>query len=217
MDNGLPTYDIYIDLNDEQTGLEANSGVLNPAHELLVTTFSGQNRTVKFTSDSLRKEIALSFNETMKFNDEDQTVYGVAIAADKPIYRNDGVEEYNVRFTPKAISDIIHDYSRKENFNKFNIEHNSEKLEDGVYMILSYQIDQAKGLTAPKRFENESDGTWILGYKIVNQDVYNMFKDGTIQGFSVEGTFIMDQFSAFSDQVKRLESVLDKLESVLKK
>lgn len=212
MEDNLPVYDIFIDLDDPDTGLDANSGVLNPAHELLVTTFSGQNRTVKFSGDSLRKEIATNFNKTMKFNDEDQTVYGVAISADKPIYRNDGVEEYYVKFSPSAIADIIHDYSRKENFNKFNIEHNSEKLEDGVYMILSYQIEKAKGLTAPQRFENESDGTWILGYKIVNTEIYNMFKDGTIQGFSVEGTFVMDEFSAFGSMLDEIASRLDQLE-----
>lgn len=217
MDSNLPIYDIFIDLDDPQTGLDANSGVLNPAHELLVTAFNGQKRKVSFSSSSLRKDITESFNKTMKFNDEDQTIYGVAISADKPIYRNDGIEEYYVRFTPKAISDIIHDYSRKERFNNFNIEHNSEKLEDGVYMILSYQIDSKKGLTAPQRFENESEGTWILGYKVENTDIYNMFKDGTIQGFSVEGTFIMDEFSMASALEKKFNEVLDLMESKFKK
>ena len=94
----LPTYTIHIDLDDDNTGLEANSGVLNPAHELMSITFNKDHKTVKLSKDEVVKEIDISFNKTMKFNDENQTVYGVAISANTPIYRNDGEEEYNVQF-----------------------------------------------------------------------------------------------------------------------
>jgi len=204
----LPTYTIHIDLDDDNTGLEANSGVHDPAHELMSITFNKDSKTVKLSKDEVVKEIDASFNKTMKFNDENQTVYGVAISANTPIYRNDGEEEYNVEFTAEGIADMIHDYSRKGNFNNFNIEHNSDNLEDGVYMIMSYQIDDAKGFTAPDKFKNENNGSWILGYKVVNTDVYNKFKSGEIRGFSVEGTFILDEFEFDADIHKQLDEVL---------
>jgi hypothetical protein len=210
----LPIYKIYIDLNDERTGLEANSGVHDPAHELLTITFNKDSKKFKMSRDEVSKQIDTSFNKTMKFNDENQTVYGVAISANTPIYRNDGTDEYYVEFDSAGISDMIFDYSRKENFNNFNVEHNSNNPEDGVYMIMSYQIDNAKGFTAPEKFENENDGSWILGYKITNKDVYNKFKSGEIRGFSVEGTFIMDEFEFSSESVlKQLDELIDKLKN----
>lgn len=212
----IPTYEIFIDLNDDETGIESNSGVHDPAHELLTITFNKDKKVFKLTRSEVTKEIDASFHKTMKFNDETQTVYGVAISANTPIYRNEGKgEEYNVMFKPNGIADIIHDYSRKERFNNFNIEHNSEKLEDGVYMIMSYQIDDDKGFTAPEKFKSENDGSWILGYKIVNTDVYNKFKSGELRGFSVEGTFIMDEFEFSSD--KDILAELNKIVELIKK
>lgn len=214
MNENLPTYTIRIDLDDDKTGLEANSGVYHPAHELMTITFSKENKTIKLSSQEVVKEISESFNKSMRFNDDDQTVYGVAISANTPIYRNDGDEEYNVTFEKDGISDMIHDYSRKENFNKFNIEHDSNNPESGVFMIMSYQIDNNKGFTAPSKFESENDGSWILGYKITNTEVYNKFKSGEIRGFSVEGTFILDQYEFSSEQqiLKELDSIIASLE-----
>lgn len=206
----LQRYEIRIDLEDEGTGLDANSGVMHPAHERLSMTFDKDSKSVKFTKDTLNTQIVESFNKSMKFNDDDQTVYGVAIAADVDIYRNDDGEEYNVYFAKDGISDIIHDYSRKENFNKFNVEHDSGNEVDGVYMVMSYQIDKAKGHTAPEAFKDETDGTWILGYKVVNTDVYNKFKSGEIQGFSVEGTFVLEDY-----EFSRLASLLEKAITLL--
>lgn len=208
----LPTYEIFIDLEDEDTGLDANSGVHDPAHELLTITFSKDNKQkIELSRTEVFKQIDSSFNKTMQFNDENQTVYGVAISANTKILRTEeNGEEYNVQFTPKGIADIIHDYSRKERFNHFNIEHNSEKLEDGVYMIMSYQIENDKGFTAPDKFKDENDGTWITGYKIVNTEVYNKFKSGEVRGFSVEGTFIMDQFEFKNDKM-----ILSELDAIL--
>jgi len=215
MEKELPIYVISIDLDDDKTGVEANSGVYDPAHELLTMTFNNQKKAVKFSNKELVKEINTSFNKTMKFNDTDQTVYGVAISADTPIYRNDGEEEYMVTFEKDGISDIIHDYSRKGNFNNFNIEHDSSNLEDGVYMIMSYQIDKSKGHTAPEKFTDEHDGSWILGYKIVNTDVYNKFKSGEVRGFSIEGVFILDEFE-FSKE-RELMNAIDSFMALLKK
>lgn len=207
----LQRYEIRIDLEDESTGLDANSGVYNPAHERLSMTFNKDSKKLDFSRDLLNNQIKDSFNKSMKFNDEDQTVYGVAISADQDIYRNDGDEEYNVYFTKEGIADIIHDYSRKNNFNKFNVEHNSGNELDGVYMVMSYQIDKSKGHNNPEAFKDENDGTWILGYKIINTEVYNKFKSGEIRGFSVEGTFILEDY-----EFSKLESLVNKLEDLLK-
>ena len=209
MDKGLPVYEIRIDLEDETTGLDANSGVHDPAHELFIT-FKDQKRVIKLSDESIQKHIKDSFGTTMQFNDDTQTIYGIAISADTPIYRNDGVEEYYVSFTKDGIADMIHDYSRKGNFNNFNIEHDSGNNEDGVYMIMSYQIDEDKDFTAPTKFKDANDGSWVLGYKVVNTEVYNLFKEGKIRGFSVEGTFILDDFG-FSKEDKEMIAMIEEL------
>lgn len=190
----LPIYEIKIDLNDDNTGILWNSLVHDPAHSISFQIFNKQQR--------------------FQFNDERKIVTGIAISADTPIYRNDGAEEYYVIFKKDAISDIIHDYARKGRFNNINFEHDDENIE-GVYMIGSYQIDNDKGFTAPERFKDASDGSWITSYKFENEEMYKRVKNGEVKGFSVQGTFLMDEFG-FRKEGKILKAIAE-LQTLLKK
>lgn len=195
INTNLPIYEIYIDLNDDNTGVEFNSLVHDPAHEVSFQTFSKIQR--------------------YEFNDEQMIVSGVAISSDTPIYRNDGNgQEYYVVFKKDGIKDIIHDYARNGRFNNVNIEHNSKEVADGVYMIHSYQVDNDKGFTAPERFKDVNDGSWIVSYKFENADLYNRVKSGEMTGFSIEGNFILDEFefSAEHNLLKELDELISLLE-----
>jgi hypothetical protein len=142
-----------------------------PAHEKNFMTFSKQQR--------------------FEFNDEEQVITGIAISADTPIYRYDeeSKEEYYVVFTKQAIKDIIFDYARKDNFNNVNLEHNPNRIVKSIFMIHSYQIDAAKGFTAPERFKDANDGSWIVSYKVTDKDLFQQAKEGLFNGFSIEGVF----------------------------
>jgi hypothetical protein len=56
-------------------------------------------------------------------------------------------------------------------------------------MIHSYQIDAAKGFTAPERFKDANDGSWIVSYKVTDKDLFQQAKEGMFNGFSIEGVF----------------------------
>jgi hypothetical protein len=58
-------------------------------------------------------------------------------------------------------------------------------------MIHSYQVDAAKGFTAPERFKDVNDGSWIVSYKTPNTELYNRAKAGEWTGFSIEGDFVL--------------------------
>ena len=172
----LPIYEISIDLLDSETTVSFNSLVGEPAHEKNFMTFA--------------KQMAFEFNE------EEQVITGIAISADTPIYRyeKETAEEYYVVFKKQAIKDIIFDYARKDNFNNVNLDHDPSKVVDGIYMIHSYQIDNEKGFTAPERFKDANDGSWIVSYKVTDKELFNQAKEGKFNGFSIEGVFnLMDQ------------------------
>jgi len=195
INTNLPIYEIQIDLDDPNTFVDFNSLVHDPAHEISFETFS---KAVRF-----------------EFNDDEKTVSGVAISADTPIYRRDASGEYYVVFTKKAIKDIIHDYARNNRFNNVNIEHNSKDVAEGVFMIGSYQVDNEKGFTAPERFKDVSNGSWITTYKFENEELYKRVKSGEVSGFSIEGTFVMDEGQFNS--VVTFETILDELIELAKK
>ena len=106
-----------IDINDPDTTVSFNSLVSQPAHEKNFQTFSKQVR--------------------YQFNDDEQIITGIAISADTPIYRRETYtnEEYYVVFTKKAIKDIVFDYARRNNFNNVNLEHDEDRVVDGIYTV----------------------------------------------------------------------------------
>lgn len=174
MIKNIPVYEISIDLDNEQTTVSFNSLVHDPAHEISFQTFANVKR--------------------FEFNDVEQVISGVAISADTPIYRFDQKtnEEYYVVFTKAAIKDIIYDYARRGNYNNVNVEHQGGTDLNDMFMIHSYQVDAAKGFTAPERFKDVNDGSWIVSYKTPNTELYNRAKSGEWTGFSIEGDFVLD-------------------------
>ena len=172
MKKDLPIFEILIDLNDPETTVSFNSLVEFPAHEKNFETFA-KNR-IKY-----------------EFNEEQQVITGIAISSDTPIYRYDQNtdEEYYVVFTKNSIRDIIIDYARRNNFNNVNLDHNPHKVVDGVFMIMSYQIDNERGFTAPERFKDAKDGSWLVSYKVTDKELFEKAKNGEFNGFSVEGVF----------------------------
>ena len=193
MRKDLPIYRISIDLENPNTTVSFNSLVSNPAHEKSFQTFSKVQR--------------------YEFNDEKQIVTGVAISADFPIYRKQGSEEFYVVFDKQAISDIVVDYSRKGNFNNLNVEHKSNDVLKSAFMVMLYQIDNEKGFTAPERFKDESDGSLLVSYKILDKDEYERAKELT--GFSIEGDFVIEELMKETEN-EFLTQVIEDLKSMLK-
>jgi hypothetical protein len=202
MKRDLPLYDIGIDLNDPETTVSFNSLVKSPAHEKQFETFSSKQH--------------------YQFNDDEQSITGVMIAADTPIYRYDTKtkEEYYVQFGKQAIKDIVFDYARRGNFNNVNIEHDGKQVVEGIFMTMLYTIDEAKGFTAPERFKDETDGTVICSYKITDADVYQRAKDGEFKGFSIEGVFALydsgKTSDGFSNHETEIDAFISSLEAIVK-
>lgn len=195
MKTDLPIYEIVIDLNDPETTVSFNSLVEYPAHEKNFETFSKM---------------------AYEFNDEQRVITGIAISSDTPIYRFDQNtnEEYYVVFTKDAIRDIVIDYARRNNFNNVNIEHNSKNVVDGLHMIMSYQIDNERGFTAPERFKDANDGSWLVSYKVSDDQLWKDAKEGKFKGFSIEGVFNLIDTKRTMTEEQMMSAILEALQGI---
>jgi len=120
---------------------------------------------------------------------EKRIISGPLMVADLPIYRRTEDEEYYGVFQKEDIYNLRNKFFKQGKSNLVNEMHNSNKMIDGVYMIESFLIDEARGINAPTGY-NLTDGSWFGSYKIDNDEVWNDFiKSGEFKGFSVEGIF----------------------------
>ena len=121
----------------------------------------------------LSKEVKLSLNE------EKKELLGVALIPDFPIYRRDEQGEYYITFNAESIRKIAIDFYRKLNVNNADVEHN-HNIENGITYFQSMIVDKDNGI-CPAAFKDLPDGTWIVGCKVDNNEVWDAVKSGAIK------------------------------------
>lgn len=167
----LPFYDFIIDENEDAVVMDFNSFVDNPAHG---------KRMIAFNKD---QKIRYAFNE------EEQTVMGVLISADTPIYRRDNTmgEFYGI-FRKPVITSIKERLMRQGLVHNLNTDHNPKSVVKGAFMTDIFQVDAKKGISVPEplKDQNLQDGTLIGIYKVTDTKVWSDIKSGKFTGFSIE-------------------------------
>ena len=129
----------------------------------------------------------LQFN----FADEEQkVVVGPAMLPNISIPRKD--EEtgdiYYVKFSEETIKEIAMKYMKEARTNETNTDHEVNKA--GAYIFESWIVEDPKtdkantvyGYDVPK-------GTWMVKMKVDDKETWRRIKNGSLRGFSVEGSF----------------------------
>ena len=174
-------------LQDEEDGVFANSFVAAGAIEKDFVYFSNE---VKFAEVS----------------DEKRLVAGPMLIPNKKILRmsEDG-ERYYVYFSEETIENVARKFM-KNGFGAEVTEEHGKKV-SGVYLTELWLVEQPTkdksnlyGFTLPK-------GTLFAVYKVENDDVWKKVKDGTFNGYSIEGLFEHRK----SDLKLSLEKAIDDL------
>jgi len=155
----------------------------------------------------------LALNEdriTLTEADADRRILiGAALIPDKPIYRQDGEEEFHVYFSKKTIRRAMELFFKFGNQGNTTLEH-EHKL-NGLSVCESWivddpQMDKSKlyGLDVPK-------GTWMVSVKVDNDAIWkDWVKSDKVKGFSIEGFFI-DKM-----QAKKSSKLMSELTEILR-
>lgn len=147
---------------------------------------------------------------------ERRMVYGPVMIPDLMIYRKDDAtgEEYYATYTSETVQKCQQNYLKKGLQSATTIEHAFPVM--GVTMVESWLIeDSAKDKSAALGFEALPKGTWMAGYHIEDDGLWDMVKSGAINGFSVEAWFDhVEKQSATNDDERffnELKGLLEKI------
>lgn len=186
----MKTIELYIDEENEFSGIEAISVVENPAIE--------------------EDFIALKKHKVQlaEVDTEKRILMGPALVPNKEIYRTNGEEEYNIFFSEDTVRKASELFLSRGKQNNSTLEHEVEL--NGMSVVESWIIedtdmDKSKkyGLSLPK-------GTWMVSVKVNNDDIWNNYvKEGKVKGFSIEG-FFADKLDGPNESVE--EDLLDEEE-----
>lgn len=188
----IPIYNVLI--NDIDCGIDRISLVESPAVESNFLAFAKDKKQVMFN-----------------VNEEQQMITGVLMRCNYPIYRYDEMGEYYLQFDEQVIKVMAEKLLVDGHQNWVNLEHMENSDVDGVHMIQLFIKDTTKGIN-PKGFEDITDGSLFATFKVNNQEIWEMIKNSTFKGFSIEGMFGIEK-----QEDKELDEILNLLNKIIKK
>jgi len=153
--------------------------------------------------------------QMFSLEEEQRIVTGPAMVPNKMILRKDekGMPYY-VYFTEKTIKEISEKLFQENKQNMTNAEHNSNLTNDSNTLLESWIVlDPEKDKAAALGF-NVPRGTWMMSYKINDDKMWQMVKEGKLRGFSVEGFFIekADAMRAAEQSYNNILNILNQID-----
>ena len=180
--------ELFIDETDEVSGIEAISVVENPAIE--ENFIALKNQEFKLAEVDKEKRILM----------------GAALIPNKPIYRQNGEQEYYIYFSQATVRKASELFFINGNQSNSTLEHQLELK--GLTAVESWIVESEQDKSRMYDL-NVPMGTWMVSMKVNNDDVWKKVKNKEIKGFSIEGYFA-DKLERPNEPVK--ESKMSKEE-----
>lgn len=150
-------------------------------------------------------------------NEDEHLLCGVVMLADTNIYRRDGDFEYYLRYDKETVRLMAEKMLADKTFNRIDFMHNGEIIPEGVVNLVELFIkDDAKGIS-PSYLENIPDGSLLCTYKVNDEELWGLCKDGTFQGFSLSGFFTPVPVEQNNSNQNKLKTYMNKIKEIVGK
>ena len=176
----IKTYEALFDTNNK--GVYSISLVEDPAMEGDFIALSKENKVELKTVD-----------------EEQRILIGLVLEPNKDIYRNQGGEEFNLRFSEETIKDLSHNFFKQGYQTNSSIEHDKEIT--GVSFVESWIVEDSAidksanfGFSYPK-------GSWVATMKVDDENVWKDYvKTGKVKGFSIDAFLTLKEVKLNKDK-----------------
>ena len=124
-------------------------------------------------------------------------VYGAALIPDKDIYRNNGEQEFYISFTKESIEKMSQDFMKEYRQNEVTLDH--QEMANDITITESWLVEDPYKDKSNALGINVPQGTWMIGMKVNQIDVWDRVKAGELKGFSVESMISLEEFGKQND------------------
>ena len=164
--------ELFIDDKDQDNALDMISFVSAPAIEKDFMHFKEQKEKFEFKSD-----------------EEKRIVTGAAMIPNQEIIRMDAEDKpYFVYFTEETIEKAQEVFAKYGKTKSTNFEHKTGMRD--VTVVESWIVtDPSNDKSNALGFSDIPKGSWMVSYKVDNDDLWAKVKAGEVKGFSIEGVF----------------------------
>jgi hypothetical protein len=206
---------MYSYLSRHKVDLDSSKGYGDGCGKLMYDSWGG--KTALSWAESKLKSIDKEKMSKQYFqvdSEEKRIVLGPAMIPDQKIFRKDRLgNPYYVYFSSDTIKMIADKYMKNQYTRNNDLMHDGTAVPD-VYVSESWIKEDEHDKSVKYGYENLPIGTWFVAMKVAKtpegDKVWNMVKEGKLNGFSVSGYF--EEVAQFSKE----EMFLYKLAEVLK-
>jgi len=196
--------ELFIDEEDEVSGIDAISVVENPAIEEDFIALKNQE-----------------FN-LAEVDKEKRILMGAALVPNKPIFRRSGENEYYIYFSRETVRKASELFFIRGNQSRSTLEHDIPL--NGLTVVESWIVESEQDKSRQYNM-NVPVGTWMVSMKVLNDDIWeNYVKTGKVKGFSIEAYFtdkmerpkdktIKDDLAAIEEEERQY--IISELKSIL--
>lgn len=189
----MKTYEAVFDPN-EVSGVYAISLVESPAMEGLFIALSKQE---------------VQFKEVDK---EQRILMGLVLEPNKPIYRNQGGEEFNIIFNEQTIKDLSYNFFKSSHQSNSTIEHDAKQKIEGVTFVESWIVENPQNDKSNNFGFSYPKGSWIATMKVDSDEIWNNFvKTGKVQGFSIDAMLELKEVN-FKSELNMSNQIVEAIE-----
>ena len=158
--------------------------------------------------------IALSKQKSsIQLENEKRLLIGAALVPNKPIYRNVNGNEFYISFDETTIEKLAQDFLANDYQHNITVDH-QEDANDIV--IVESWIKTSENDKSVSYGLNEPIGTWFIGMKVNNDEIWQRVKDGFYKGFSIEAVVGLDELINNNNlQLAMDKEFIDKLREII--
>ena len=158
--------------------------------------------------------IALSKQKSsIKLENEKRLLIGAALVPNKPIYRNVNGNEFYISFDETTIEKLAQDFLANDYQHNITVDHQEEAND---IVIVESWIKTSENDKSVSYGLNEPIGTWFIGMKVNNDEIWQRVKDGFYKGFSIEAVVGLDELINNNNlQLAMDKEFIDKLREII--
>lgn len=136
-------------------------------------------------------------------------IVGAVLVPNKPIYRNNGKEEFYIQFSKETIEHLAYEYLM--NGRMYSVTTDHKEIADDICLVESW-IKTSENDKSNDYGMNLPIGTWIAAMKVENEEVWQRVKQGELKGFSIESFVNLDEINLKKQNTNMTEEV--KMETI---
>ena len=147
--------------------------------------------------------IALSKQEEIQFKEvdkEQRILMGLVLEPNKPIYRNQNGEEFNIVFSEQTIKELSYNFFKQKHQSNSTIEHDTKQKIAGVTFTESWIVENPTNDKSNNFGFSYQKGSWVAVMKVDDPAIWDDYvKTGKVKGFSIDAMLSLKEVNLNSN------------------